>query len=98
MKYSLSTDHITVTPSDQELLDKKLVKLEKLVNEPYTMTIRFKHDTHHLKGQVVTCLVNIQQGKRVFHAERNEDSIQTAFDGVVAALKSELQKAHKDQW
>lgn len=95
MKYSLSTDHITVTPDDQDLLDMKLVKLEKLVHEPYTMTIRFKHDTHHLKGQVVTCLINITQGKRVFHAERNEDSIQTAFDGVVTALKSELHKTHR---
>jgi len=95
MEYSLSTDHITITPHDQELLDKKLAKLEKLVHQPYTMSIRFRHDTHHRTGEVVTCLINIGQGRRVFHAERSEDSIQTALDEVIDALKSELHKAHR---
>jgi len=95
MKYALSTDHITITETDQELLDKKLVKLEKLVNDPYTMTIRFKHDTHHQHGDVVTCLINISQGKRTFHAERSEDSIQTSFDETIDAIRSELKKAHR---
>jgi ribosomal subunit interface protein len=95
MKYSLSTDHITVTPTDQELIDKKLVKLEKLVHEPYTMDLRLTHDTHHLKGEVVTCIINIQQGKRVFHAERSSESIQTSLDEVVTALRHELEKAYK---
>ncbi len=95
MNYSLSSDHITIPETDKELIDKKLMKLEKLVNEPYMMTVRFRHDTHHKKGDVVTCLINIEQGRRVFHAERSEDSIQTSLDEVIDALKSELSKAHR---
>jgi ribosomal subunit interface protein len=95
MKYNLSTEHLTVTSVDQELIDKKLLKLEKLVHEPYTMDIRLVHDTHHRHGQVVTCTVNIAQGKRVFHAERESESIQTSLDEVITALRHELQKAYK---
>lgn len=95
MKYSLSTDHIIVTETDRAQIDKKLIKLEKLVHEPFNMDIRIRHDTHHQKGQVVTCIVNLEQGKRVFHTERSASSIQTAIDEAVAALRQELHRAYK---
>ncbi len=95
MKYSLSMEHLTVTETDQAMIDKKLTKLEKLVNEPYTMDLRLLHDTHHRNGQVVTCIINLEQGKRVFHAERSSQSIQTSLDEVITAIRHELQKAYK---
>lgn len=95
MKYNLSTEHFSITEADQKLIDKKLVKLEKVVHEPFTMDIRVVHDTHHRNGQVVTCRINISQGKRVFHAERSTDSLQTSLDEVIDALRQELKKAHK---
>lgn len=95
MKYSLSTEHLTMTETDQRLINKKLVKLEKLVHEPYMMDIRLVHDTHHNKGQVVACTINIKQGKRVFHAERSSESIQTSLDEAISALRHELQKTYR---
>lgn len=90
MRYSLSTSHLEITAEDQTLIDKKLSKLDRILHEPYVTDIRLKHDTHHGKGDVVSCTINIEQGKRVFHAERSRETIQDALDECIAAIHQEL--------
>jgi ribosomal subunit interface protein len=94
VKYSLNVEHIELTELDRRLLDEKLDRLEKYMQPPFTTDVRLVHDTHHEKGQVVTCTINIEQGSKVFHAERTGESIQDALDQAIDALSSELKKQH----
>jgi ribosomal subunit interface protein len=94
MKYSLRTEHITLSDLDREQLDKKLSRLNKHLLEHHMIDISILHDTHHQKGNTVTCVINIEQGKKVFHAERTHSTIQNALDEALAAVARELKKEH----
>jgi ribosomal subunit interface protein len=94
MKYSLSLEHVTLGDEDQVMMDKKLSRLRKHLLPPYTIDVRCTRSTHHNKGDVMTCTVNIEQGGHVFHAQREADTIQDALDEVIAALEKELSRDH----
>lgn len=94
MKYSLRTEHLELTDLDKEQLDKKIDRLTKHLVPPFMTDITISHDQHHRKGQVITCIINIGQGKKVFHAERSAESVQNALDLVLEALERELEKEH----
>lgn len=83
-----------MTEADRLLLEKKIGRLKKLLQPPYMADIRFWHDTHHIKGEVVNCVMNVKEGKRVFHSERVGDSMQKALDECLQAIKSEIAKNH----
>ncbi len=90
MKYSLTTRYLKLTPADMSLLDKKLERLEKYLKPPFHADVMLRHDTHHRRGNTVTCSVNIKQAKSSFHARRTAETIQNALDEVIEVLKSEL--------
>ncbi len=92
MKYSITTQHIELSEVDLSLLDKKLERMEKYLTPPFHTDVVLRHDTHHRTGITVTCIINIKQGKAVFHAERAGESVQEALDEVIGVLKKELQK------
>ncbi|HSX25287.1 MAG TPA: HPF/RaiA family ribosome-associated protein [Candidatus Andersenbacteria bacterium] len=94
MQYSLRTDHIELSQQDTEKLEQELQKLEKHVVPPFVTHITFIHDTHHVHGSVIRCIIIIEQGKHVYRAERSEDSVANAIDSAVTALKSELSSDH----
>ncbi len=94
MNYSLRTKHITLSDFDRKQLDRKLSSLAKHLKPPFTTDIFIEHDRHHHTGQVIAFTINIKQGKKVFHAERQSESLQDALDLVLAALKRELKKEH----
>jgi len=94
MQYSLSLQHLSMSEADEQLLNEKLDRLKKHLLPPYTVQIRFTRSTHHQKGDVVTCIVNIEQGGEVFHAEKDASTMQDALDEVVAALMNNLERAH----
>lgn len=79
---------------DRAMMDKKLSRLKKHLLPPYTMDVRCTHSTHHAKGDVVDCTVNIEQSGKVFHAQRSSSTIQDALDEVIEALEKELGKEH----
>ena len=72
----------------------KLDRLQKHLMPPYVMDVRCMRSTHHLKGDVITCKVNIEQHGRVFHAERDAQTVLDALDEVIEALEKELGKDH----
>lgn len=92
MKYSLTAQHIELTEADVALLDKKLERMEKYLRPPFHTDVVLRHDTHHRTGDAVVCTINIEQGKTVWHAQRQGESIQEALDEVIAVLKRELIK------
>ncbi|MEX0650032.1 MAG: HPF/RaiA family ribosome-associated protein [Candidatus Andersenbacteria bacterium] len=94
MKYNLRLDHIELSDFDQEQLDKKMDRLKKHLLPPFMIDVTLSHSTRHLHGNAVGCIVNIQQGKKVYHADRSADDIQTAIDQTLEALRNELEKAH----
>lgn len=94
MQYTLSLQHITLSDTDEQLMNEKLDRLEKHLLPPFTSHVRFTRNTHHLKGDVVKCIVTINQGKEVFHAEREASNIQDALDEVISALNKNLGRAH----
>lgn len=94
MKYSLRTENFTLSDFDREQLDKKMERLNKHLIPPFTVDVALLHDTHHNKGQVVTCRINVEHGKKVLHAERTGQSAQDAVDESLVAIKRELEKEH----
>jgi ribosomal subunit interface protein len=94
MKYSLHAERLTLSATDRQQLDAKLARLRKHLNPPFMIDVVFRHDPHHLKGAVITCAINIKQGKKVFHTERAGQSALTALDQSLAALRRELKKEH----
>lgn len=92
MKFNLSTEHLTLGATDLKLIEEKMERLEKLVQPPFTADVRLDHNRHHRRGKIITCRLNIKQGRRVLHAERSGDTIQNAIDGAITALKVELRK------
>lgn len=97
MEYSLRTDNLTLTDVERDALDKKLRRLQKHLQPPFTTDVTLLHDSHHLKGDVVTCRINIKYGKKVFHAERVGSTIADVVDESVRALDQELAKHHSKQ-
>ncbi len=94
MQYQLRTEHIELTSSDQEQLDKKLDRLHKHLKPPYITDITFIRDTHHRTGNIITCIINVQQGKDMYHAERSNGDIQTALDQALKAIGQEMKNNH----
>lgn len=92
MKYSLTTKNIELVEADIKLLDKKMERLEKHLRPPFQVDVVLRQDRHHRTGETVTCKINIEQGRSVYHAQRVGASVQEALDEVIAALKQELLK------
>ncbi len=94
MKHSLKLEHIEISDMDRQQLEEKLDRLYKHMVPPYEIDVLIAHDTHHTQGNVIRCRINIEQEGKVYHVERNEDTVQDAIDKVIAALKSELVESH----
>lgn len=97
MKYSLRLQDIELTDEDQRLMDSKLDRIKKHLTPPYVADISCIRTQLKTAGETVTCIINIEQGKKVFHAERTSDTIQNALDEAVAAVSRELAKEHDKQ-
>lgn len=95
MKYSIQLDKITVSSNDRQLINDKIDRLATIITSPYVIDLKFALDTHHTKGEVVTCIINVEQGKRVFHAERKSETVQISLDLALAALSQELAHYYK---
>lgn len=94
MQYNLRAENLTLTEIDHRDLDKKLDRLQRHLTPPYTIDVTLQHDAHHLKGNVITCRINIEHRKKVFHVERVGDTIADTLDEVIHALKRELERDH----
>lgn len=92
MLYNLQTQNLELTATDQQMLDDKLNRFQKFLKEPYQVDIRFVRDTHHNSGLIMNCLINIRQGKNVFHAERVAATVQDSLDQCLDGLKQEVAK------
>lgn len=95
MKYSLYTDKIELTDTDRQMLEEKLNRLEKHVNPPYTLDITVSHSTHHRTGDVITCKMNLENGKNVWHVEETGETIQNCIDQAIEALQQQVKKFHE---
>ncbi len=94
MKHSLRLEHITLTELDAKHLEDKLDRIEKHLTAPYTADVHILRDAHHIKGDVITCTIIIEQGKEMFRVERTSDTVPNAIDACIAALKSSLLSSH----
>lgn len=94
MQYSLRTQHIEVTDLDRDQLDHKLDRIKKHLMPPFTIDISIERETLHSSGETVNVRINIEQGKRVFHADRSDATLQNALDAAIEAISAELKKEH----
>lgn len=94
MKYSLRSHNLTLTDLDQEQMDKKLDRIKKHLMPPYVMDVSVTREVLKSEGESVTCIINVEQGKRVFHAERTENTLQNSLDEAIDAISNELKKEH----
>lgn len=97
MKYSLRTEHLELSDMDRETLDHSMNHLEKHVQMPYVTDVTIAKDTHHLQGHIIRCVIVIEHGKKVYRAERSEDTVQHAIEASTKALKAELATDHDRQ-
>lgn len=97
MKFNLRNQYISPTDSDLAQMQEKLDRLDKHLLPPYVADVHLIHDQHHRSGEVVTCIINIEHGKRVFHTERTGGTIQDALDEAIEAVRRELKKYHDIQ-
>lgn len=98
MRYNLRLDHMELSDFDREQLDKKMDVLHKHLRPPYITDVTFLHSTHHLNGdEAVTCIINIENGKTVYHADRSGPDAQRALDRTLEAMERELRRAHEKQ-
>ncbi len=95
MKHSLRLEHIEISDDDKEQLASKLERLEKHLQTPYVTDVTISHDTHHTHGNVVRCTIVIEQGKRLYRAQRSEETVQNAIDEALSAISSELRSDHE---
>ena len=96
MKYSLSTEHLTLGETDLDLIEKKMDRLEKFLTPPFQAKITLRHDTHHKRGDVITCRINIENNGKVFFAKRVSDNTRNAIDETTSVLKKKLSR-HRDK-
>lgn len=94
MKYSLRTHNITVTDMDLEQMEKKLETLKKHLTPPFVVDITCAREKLKTAPESITCSITIGQGKKVFHAERTEGTLQSALDKVINAIQKELGREH----
>ena len=94
MKYNITKKGVELTNMDEASLTEKIDRLEKHLHEPYVVDIWLSRDTHHQSGDVITCRINVEEGKKVFHAERTAATILDAIDEVIAAVTQQLEKHH----
>lgn len=92
MQFELTLQQLTLSDFDREQIQGKFERLEKHVVPPFQMHMVLSHDTHHQKGAVVTCRLNLSQSGKVFHAERAAATALTAVDACIEALQRELEK------
>lgn len=97
MEYSLTTRHLTLSETENHQVTEKLARLHKYLVPPFQMDVVISRDRHHQRGNVISCRVNLREGKRVLHAEREADTTLTAVDECVEALRQELIKAKNKQ-
>lgn len=96
MKYSLFTEHVTLGDTDLDLMEKRMDRLERFLTPPFQVSVVLRHDTHHRRGDVITCRINIENEGKVFYAKRVSGNIQNAVDETVSVLKKNLAR-HKDK-
>lgn len=94
MKYNLHCENLELSDFEQTELDKKIERIEKHLQPPFIVDVTLHHDGHHLKGAVVTCRINVEQGKKLFHVERTGSTAADVLDAVLDALKNELERDH----
>ena len=94
MTYNLHCENLDLSDFERTELDKKIDRIEKHLHPPFMVDVVLHHDAHHLKGAVVTCRINIKQGKKLFHVERTGSTAADAVDEVLNALKNELEREH----
>jgi len=94
MKYSFRSQHIEVTELDRQQMDNKLDRLKKHLSPPFVIDVNCIREHLRSAGEMVKCSITIEQGKKVFHADRTASSMQSALDEVIAALQKELAKKH----
>jgi len=94
MQYSLRTQHLELTDLDRDQIDNKLNRIKKHLMPPFTMDISMIREQLKSNGETVNVRINIEQGKRVFHAERSDSTVQNALDAAIEAISAELKKEH----
>lgn len=75
-------------------MDEKLNRLEKHIQIPFVVDVSLERHMLRSEGETITCIIRVEQGKQLFHAERNDSSLQTALDETIDAMQKELKKAH----
>ena len=97
MKYSLRTEHVSLNTADEEQINKQLRTLSIHRKLPDITDISFHKSTPHGKGNIISCIINIQQGKRLLHTERDGETLQNALAQSIEVLRRKLQKNHDEQ-
>jgi len=94
MDFKLTQKNISLNDAEASKADEKLGRIEKHLRSPFVVDVMLRRDTHHQTGEVFLCRINVEEGKKVFHGERNGESPLDALDETIAVIIQQLEKEH----
>lgn len=92
-----------MTPSLQQLVEEKIMGLEKYVSrwdESDGVIVRVevaKTSNHHQKGQIFMAEANLDLPKHVIRVEETDEDMHKAIESMKDSLKAEILKAHEKE-
>lgn len=92
-----------MTPSLQQLVEEKIMSLEKYVSrwdESDGVIVRVevaKTTNHHQKGQIFMAEANLDLPKNVIRVEETDEDMHKAIEAMKDSLKTEILKAHEKE-
>jgi len=96
MKFSFSVGKVDLSEMDKERLGQKLERLKKHLRPPYEVTVKVDRDTHHRKGEVMTCRVHIVMAgqQKAIYADKAGETLESACDEAIEVVERNLRQAH----
>lgn len=94
MEFTLTKKNVELSAEDEKAIAQKLNRIAKHLRVPFVVDVLLRRDTHHQSGDVFSCRINIEEGKKVFHGEREGESTLDALDKTIAVVVQQLEKDH----
>lgn len=96
-RINIKGTHLEITPQLQELLDQKLLPLEKFLadHDDTKCDVELERITDHHSGKIYRAEINLFHGGKMYRAEATEEQIEQAIDVMRNEVKRELRRTNE---
>lgn len=95
MNFNVKATHFQLTEQVSDYLDKKLVALNKFIENPETVhgDVELARDTHHSKGEVFRAEITLEVPHGFFRVSEEGETVYSAIDFAQAEMLKELSRS-----